>query len=131
MLAVVLQTRVSDGNRSHDPNTNSMAHHPLDYQGTQSCPQFKAWLKLGIHEFKKILISYWQFRWLFKNFYFVRFRAFWIWIGIWIIAIASELWKQQFLVLLSVLSSIICTELRIHDPYTNSIAKYSLDYQGT
>ena len=35
LLGVVSQTRVSDGNRTHDPHTNSLAHYPLDYQGTQ------------------------------------------------------------------------------------------------
>ena len=31
LLDVVSQTRVSGGNRTHDPHTNN----PLDYQGTQ------------------------------------------------------------------------------------------------
>ena len=35
MLGVVSQTRVSGGNRTHDPYANSLAHYPLDYQGTQ------------------------------------------------------------------------------------------------
>ena len=34
MLGAVLQTRVSGGNRIHDPHANSLAHYPLDYQGT-------------------------------------------------------------------------------------------------
>ena len=34
-LGVVSQTRVSGGNRIHDPHANSLAHYPLDYQGTQ------------------------------------------------------------------------------------------------
>ena len=36
LLGVVSQTRVSGGNRTHDPYTNSLAHYPLDYQGTQA-----------------------------------------------------------------------------------------------
>ena len=35
LLGVVSQTRVSGGNRTHGPHTNSLAHYPLDYQGTQ------------------------------------------------------------------------------------------------
>ena len=35
LLGVVSQTRVSSGNRTHDPHTNSLAHYTLDYQGTQ------------------------------------------------------------------------------------------------
>ena len=35
VLGVVPQTRVSGGNRTHDPHGNSLAHYPLDYQGTQ------------------------------------------------------------------------------------------------
>ena len=34
-LGVVSPTRVSGGNRTHDPHANSLAHYPLDYQGTQ------------------------------------------------------------------------------------------------
>ena len=34
VLGVVSQTRVSAGNRTHDPHANSLAHSPLDYQGT-------------------------------------------------------------------------------------------------
>ena len=34
LLGVVSQTRVSGGNRTHDPHTNSVAHYLLDYQGT-------------------------------------------------------------------------------------------------
>ena len=30
VLGVVSQTRVSGGNRTHDPHTNSLAHYPLD-----------------------------------------------------------------------------------------------------
>ena len=30
LLGVVLQTRVSGGNRTHDPHTNNLAHYPLD-----------------------------------------------------------------------------------------------------
>ena len=33
-MEVVSQTRVSGGNRTHNPHANSLAHHPLDYQGT-------------------------------------------------------------------------------------------------
>ena len=36
LLGVVSQTRVSGGNRTHDPHTNSLAHYPLDYQGTHT-----------------------------------------------------------------------------------------------
>ena len=35
MLGVVSQTRVSGGNRTNDPHVNSLAHYPLDCQGTQ------------------------------------------------------------------------------------------------
>ena len=34
MLVVVSQARVSGENRTHDPHANSLAHYPLDYQGT-------------------------------------------------------------------------------------------------
>ena len=34
LLGVVSQTRVSGGNRTHDPHANSLAHYTLDYQGT-------------------------------------------------------------------------------------------------
>ena len=34
VLGVVSQTRVSGGNRTHDPYANSLALYPLDYQGT-------------------------------------------------------------------------------------------------
>ena len=34
LLGVVSQARVSGGNRTHDPQTNSLAHYPLDYQAT-------------------------------------------------------------------------------------------------
>ena len=34
VLGVVSQTRVSGGNRDHNPNANSLAHYPPDYQGT-------------------------------------------------------------------------------------------------
>ena len=34
VLDVVSQTRVSGGNRTHNPHANSPAHYPLDYQGT-------------------------------------------------------------------------------------------------
>ena len=34
VLGVVLQTRVSGGNRTHDPHANSLAQYPLVYQGT-------------------------------------------------------------------------------------------------
>ena len=30
----MLQTRISGWNRTHDPHANSLAHYPLDYQGT-------------------------------------------------------------------------------------------------
>ena len=40
VLGVVSQTRVSDGNRTHDPHTNRLAHYPLDYQATQKVTQF-------------------------------------------------------------------------------------------
>ena len=30
LLGVVSQIRVSGGNRTHDPHTNSLAHYPLD-----------------------------------------------------------------------------------------------------
>ena len=36
VLGVVPQTRVSGGNRTHDPQANSLAHYPPDYQGTQA-----------------------------------------------------------------------------------------------
>ena len=32
---VMSQIRISDGNRNHDPHANSLAHYPLDYQGTK------------------------------------------------------------------------------------------------
>ena len=35
MLGVVSAARVSSGNRSHDPHSNSLAHYPLGYQATQ------------------------------------------------------------------------------------------------
>ena len=35
LLGIVSQTRVCGGNRTHDPHTKSLAHYPLDYQGTQ------------------------------------------------------------------------------------------------
>ena len=34
MLGVGSQNRVSEWNRTHDPHANSLAHFPLDYQGT-------------------------------------------------------------------------------------------------
>ena len=34
VLDVVPQTRVSDGNRTHDLHANCLAHYPLDYKGT-------------------------------------------------------------------------------------------------
>ena len=34
VLCVMSQTRVFGGNRTHDPHVNSLAHYPLDYQGT-------------------------------------------------------------------------------------------------
>ena len=34
-LGVMSQTRVSGGNRTHDPHAYSLAHYPQDYQGTQ------------------------------------------------------------------------------------------------
>ena len=37
VLGVVSQTRVSGGNRTHNPQANSLAHYPLDYQGTHAC----------------------------------------------------------------------------------------------
>ena len=36
MLGVVSQTRVSGGNRTHDPHANSLADYPLDHQGTRN-----------------------------------------------------------------------------------------------
>ena len=33
LFGVVSQTRDSGGNWIHDPNANSLAHYPLDYQG--------------------------------------------------------------------------------------------------
>ena len=36
VLSVVSQTRVSGGNRTHDPYANSLAYYLLDYQGTHS-----------------------------------------------------------------------------------------------
>ena len=35
MLGAVSQTRVSGGNRTHDPHANRLAYYPLNYQGTQ------------------------------------------------------------------------------------------------
>ena len=35
VLGVVSQTKVSDGNRTHDTHANSLVHYPLDYQGTR------------------------------------------------------------------------------------------------
>ena len=35
VIGIVLQIRVSGGNRTHDPYANSLAHYPLDYQDTQ------------------------------------------------------------------------------------------------
>ena len=32
LLSVVSQTRVSDGNRTHNPHANNLANYPLDYQ---------------------------------------------------------------------------------------------------
>ena len=37
VLGVVSQTRVSGGNRTHDPHANSLAHYQLGYQGTLFC----------------------------------------------------------------------------------------------
>ena len=34
VLGVVSQARVSGGNRTHDPHSNSLVHFALDYQGT-------------------------------------------------------------------------------------------------
>ena len=34
LLGVMSQTRISGGNRTHDPLANSLAHYPLDYQDT-------------------------------------------------------------------------------------------------
>ena len=34
VLGVVSQNRVSGGNQTHGRNANSLAHYPLDYQGT-------------------------------------------------------------------------------------------------
>ena len=34
VLGVVSKTRVSGGNRTHNPHGNSLAHYPQDYQGT-------------------------------------------------------------------------------------------------
>ena len=36
VLGVVSQTSVSGGNRTHNPHANSLAHYPLDFQGTQT-----------------------------------------------------------------------------------------------
>ena len=37
VFGVVSQTKVSGGNRNHEPHANSLAYYPLDYQGTQAC----------------------------------------------------------------------------------------------
>ena len=34
VLGIVSQTRFSGANRNHDPHADSLAHYPLDYQGT-------------------------------------------------------------------------------------------------
>ena len=39
------QTKVSVGNRTHDPHANSLAHYPLDYQGTLFSSFFIAFSK--------------------------------------------------------------------------------------
>ena len=36
VLGVMSQTRVTDGNRTHDSLANGVAHYPLDYQGTHN-----------------------------------------------------------------------------------------------
>ena len=35
VLDVASQTRVTGGNRNHDPHAKSLAYYPLDYQGTE------------------------------------------------------------------------------------------------
>ena len=54
VLGVVSQTRVSVGNRTHDPHTNCLAQYPLYYQGTQYWNITE--INFGIREQKQILI---------------------------------------------------------------------------
>ena len=51
MLGVVSQTRVSGGNRSHDPHANSVAHYSLEYLGTllNICKNRGIWRTLYIN----------------------------------------------------------------------------------
>ena len=46
------QTKVSGGNQTHDPHTNSLAHYPLDSQATQPKKIFE-WIALK----KKIIVE--------------------------------------------------------------------------
>ena len=39
VFGVASQTRVSGGNRTHDPRANCIAYYPLDYQGTDHSTQ--------------------------------------------------------------------------------------------
>ena len=48
VLGVVSQTRVSDGNRIHDPTANSLAHCLLDYQSTNQRNMFSFIILLEI-----------------------------------------------------------------------------------
>ena len=48
MFGVVPQTKISAGNRTHDPDANSLAHYPLGYQGThiKICPYKQLFLRV-------------------------------------------------------------------------------------
>ena len=45
ILIIYELSNFSGGNRIHDPHTNSPAHYPLDYQGTQCMPTIRYHLR--------------------------------------------------------------------------------------
>ena len=51
VLGVVSQIRVFGGNRTHDLHANSLAHYPLDYQGTHHFRLCVAVFHQWLHEY--------------------------------------------------------------------------------
>ena len=50
VFGVVSQTRASEGNRTHDPHANSLAHYLLDYQGALTLKlKYSFTLNLSLH----------------------------------------------------------------------------------
>ena len=72
---VVSQTRVSGGNRNHEPHTNILAHYLLDYRGTQCALICVLYMSEGSYSLKQTLNDRFLSSFLWHDYFTIRVFA--------------------------------------------------------